>query len=393
MAELGDESELKKHKLSDDRCCFYMQDKGRICKQQRQKGSDFCVHHLPSERAAPTCPFCGSAIKPDHIKKHVDSGKCPAAVQALEMRKQVFYNEDCNAGSDEEIDLEGMPEESEVERVLNLLQNIKETIKPKDDFKFIKEVEEKERGYHTDKHYQQHRAIVSHLEEILKSDPNAVFVEMGAGKGFLSKFVADHTELFSNRSFVVVDYGRFKNKADTALRRAKVPIHRVPIDLRHLNLSAVEIVNRASSLIVCAKHLCGRGSDYSLRALSSFEHSHPGQIKAICLATCCHGVCSWTAYTGKSALARLGLGPTEFRVLVRASAWATTYSTSSSEAAESDPSRMRRELGLYSKWALDWGRSEYLKSMFPSAHRVAHVRYIEDRVTPENHLITVHMPL
>ncbi len=54
-----------------------------------------------------------------------------------------------------------------------------------------------------------------------------------------------------------------------------------------------------------AKHLCGSGTDLALKSLQTIP---TGNIDGCVMATCCHGLCEWSDYTGRDCLLRLFCG-------------------------------------------------------------------------------------
>jgi len=54
-------------------------------------------------------------------------------------------------------------------------------------------------------------------------------------------------------------------------------------------------------IVVVAKHLCGCGTDYALKSMTSVLTATDGCV----FATCCHGVCNWNDYVGRDTLVEL----------------------------------------------------------------------------------------
>ena len=109
------------------------------------------------------------------------------------------------------------------------------------------------------------------------------------------------------------------------------------------------------NLLVVAKHLCGAGTDIALKSLSNTPTIGEPSAK-ICMATCCHGLCTWNEYVGRTYLrdalistksdgstdnGNFVFGPNEFELMRR---W-TSGSVLHTEEDEDEPKDGGRKEG------------------------------------------------
>ena len=129
-------------------------------------------------------------------------------------------------------------------------------------------------------------------------------------------------------------------------------------------------------IVVLAKHLCGRASDYALRAIAAAADDPLGPPVAVVLGTCCHHRCDWQAYPARDYLASLQCGdaPADFVRLCR-------LSSSGVDATDDSP---RADAGRRAKDILDEGRASYLRTL---GYEASLRRYCDASVTPENVLV------
>ena len=274
-----------------------------------------------------------------------------------------------------------------------------------------------------------------------------VLLEVGAGRGITGLLAAG--ALHASRPHVathliMVDRSGSRGKADTILRRAatmpplphlnlNVDWTRVTCDLAHVDLKRLldsKVVQSGSChLVVIAKHLCGSGTDLALRSLVPVRN----MVTECLLATCCHGLCSWDDYVGRSQLSQLMMGDhttkfgrEEFELLCRWSS-GSVCSCSGHDAGTSDirydemdeghgspqqldvtphPSRCDVfkiafiveqlqlpcgvvGLGRACQRLIDYGRKEYMHTeiFHDCAHPPAILHYVPPSVTPQNALL------
>ena len=165
-------------------------------------------------------------------------------------------------------------------------------------------------------------------------------VEMGAGRGMLGLVVAGAAASSSPSSKVqlhLVDRSGSRAKAETRIRNTakeetndvaedkkmqstclkldSVEVTRIKADLAHVHMptalpflspsaSTQNKSQQRSKTIVIAKHLCGSGTDLALKSLDNISESIDGCV----MATCCHGLCNWSDYTGRDYMLDLFIG-------------------------------------------------------------------------------------
>ena len=180
-----------------------------------------------------------------------------------------------------------------------------------------------------EKHIIQIGSILGHCREFGLLDANIV-LEMGAGRATTGFVVSGVCAKTKKVKLIIVERGGSRSKADTALRRKtkednadvsepylnveNVDLHRIKCDLAHVNITTVLKVIESDGFQLCqevnsdgkpqknvlmiAKHLCGAGTDLALKSIYPIRDRISGCI----LATCCHGLCNWSDYVGRSFL-------------------------------------------------------------------------------------------
>eukprot|EP00435_Cladocopium_sp_Y103_P043439 s293_g12.t1 len=157
-----------------------------------------------------------------------------------------------------------------------------------------------------------------------------------------------------------------------------------------------------SSLVACAKHLCGGATDIALRSLKAASKNnveglpvrrwvakHPDGCCSnghmVCVATCCHHRCDIHSYVNRPFLERLGLchSAEDFAQFVSTAGWAVGGLNRSTDRARD---LEKRKVGMMAKRILDLGRVAWLRQelQLPDATLMD---YISKAVTPENMVI------
>ena len=172
------------------------------------------------------------------------------------------------------------------------------------------------------KHVPQIASLVGHLRTIdaLKSNKNdsdsdpVIFLEMGAGRGMFglaAAGVANAEQTHNKVHLAMIERTGSKGKADTVLRTAPdnpqsrymnlkgIEFSRIECDLSHVGMSEVVRDLKDGNKVAIAKHLCGAGTDLALKSLEPIKKKG---LKAIMMATCCHGLCTWDLYCGRDTL-------------------------------------------------------------------------------------------
>jgi tRNA:m4X modification enzyme len=274
-------------------------------------------------------------------------------------------------------------------------------------------------------------------------------VEMGAGRAMLGLVVAGvaNAALNGNKhaiqmsdndqkvSLYMIERGSSKGKADTRLRTVNseayddyhkkaakryidlrgINIERLKCDLADINLS--DALPNDDIYFVVGKHVCGVATDLALRSLSSIK----GSCRGCAFATCCHGICNWVDFVGKSYLVDafkrfdFHFGEEHFEKLVQWTGGSTLLETVVSndtvtEAGDDDHKHLVvhdessetgikqivmeakiccgvRGLGRACQRIIDYGRREYMRDVL-GFRRSSHILYyVDESVTPQNALL------
>jgi tRNA:m4X modification enzyme len=191
-------------------------------------------------------------------------------------------------------------------------------------------------------------------------------------------------------------------------------------------------------MVVGCKHLCGKATDYALRAISrlkqdssttetkSVEESEKRKatnLNAVAVATCCHHRCEWSSFVGREWLISHGMQQHEFAVMCKWASWAVSVphgmdykATSDSKTLKSPRKKIKRtkiptsnsnaddsisvrsrvnfynwspeerlQIGLKCKRVLDGAREDFIRTK--TGLRTKLVRYVGPEVTTENRLL------
>ena len=249
------------------------------------------------------------------------------------------------------------------------------------------------------RHYAQFAAIVTAMKQygLVHATPtnSPVYVEFGAGRGYLSHFLSDTCE---NLDIILLERRAYRFKAERSMRERAGSILRLQVDIKDVVLHGLERLN-SREFIGFGKHLCGAATDYALRACFSPPSANFGKerlAKGFAVATCCHHLCSWDSYINRPFLVQMGFDLNEFHLLTKISSWATLSDAhggvyrnqtghSNCELALRPVEKLM--LGRRAKLILDEGRVRWLLSLGLKAKLLT---YVDASVSPENILLLVH---
>lgn len=160
--------------------------------------------------------------------------------------------------------------------------------------------------------------------------PDISVVEFGCGRGGLAMAIA---AVQPKIKLVLVDRQRVRHKVcvcallpvaptcvphshdccprtcqtDTYIKRLGAEVDRVHCDIKDLCLSQVASL-AGRSVVGVAKHLCGNGTDVSLRCMASgllpTASATQGGFAGMTFATCCHHRCNWRDFCGQEAFVK-----------------------------------------------------------------------------------------
>ncbi|KAJ1914625.1 tRNA:m4X modification enzyme [Tieghemiomyces parasiticus] len=290
------------------------------------------------------------------------------------------------------------------------------------------------------KHVVQQASLLGHLERLDLLRPEYHFVEFGAGKGELTKFVQPallhnrhHNDAHANAAgvsdsadsttlarpiFTLVDRRNFRNKFDKNVGGIDAGIvQRIQIDIKDLDLCGVpHALDRP--VVAYSKHLCGAATDITLRCLDQFVRDG-GRVAGIVIALCCHHACIHSMYVNQPYLVSSAIGGEgedkgidveRFARLASMSSWAICGKKITNVPAQASglvageaalptgraandpdyiPEDRRETIGRYCKRIFDLGRAEYLRQL---GYRTEMLYYVEPTASPEN-LVLAAVPV
>ncbi|XP_077390292.1 RNA 3'-terminal phosphate cyclase isoform X3 [Festucalex cinctus] len=267
---------------------------------------------------------------------------------------------------------------------------------------FQEEAKNPKNGRSAHKHLKQQSSILGHLEALGLLRRGRCFVEFGAGRGKLSHWILRALDGRGPErlQMLLVERSSARFKVDGKHRDAGVDFARLKIDIQHLDLSQVALLERRLPLVGVGKHLCGAATDLALRCLlrAAGGASAGGGVAGLSLALCCHHRCEWRHYVGRPFFRDAGLGPDDFAAFCRMSGWATcgrrAHAAPRGQEMDADADAAagsllspdeRERIGRRCKRLLDAGRLDFLRR---GGFCAGLARYADTRVTLENVLLT-----
>lgn len=317
-------------------CKHFLKRKKRLCRMLPSKNRDFCPEHdleikNEVESGRVPCP-----LDPKHT---VFANKLSKHLKICNARPKLdnpdYISIDVNLGSDDDSDPDYKEVKlSEIDDVLynqiiekvnkfySLIshEKVKELILEHEVLR--DEIKNNSNNNNMLKHLTQIGSIIGSLEyfKMLKSD--TCYIELGAGRGQVSYWLAKATENMVNCNIVLIDRGSQRHKLDNKLTENS-SISRIRADIKDLVLGKLDCRNQIQSCIAVGKHLCGAATDLSLRCIVKGNSSSVNQsTKGFSIALCCHHKCDWRPYVGKKFLLENGFNKNIFNILCRMSSWA-----------------------------------------------------------------------
>lgn len=301
------------------KCQHYLPIKKRTCKFEAKPGFIFCGNHMPNDlqptRKRVRCPWDPShTVFESDLAQH--EFKCPSHLFRISSQAQAFCVKDVNTGSSDSLQVTAhqlLPNDSTHEQptaspaqlrhrylqalhtdeFLHLVHRITAThaqiCSDEQPVQYL-ELEACQAHLQPDnhrpfslKHAQQQASIVGHMQQIglLQNAEGRVYIEFGAGRGYLSSMLADASDA---RNFVLLDVRGFRNKADRSLRQLEsLRLQRLRVDIKDFQPAGVDGLNGGQApWVATGKHLCGAATDFTLRCVASSMHatgSHLHQAK------------------------------------------------------------------------------------------------------------------
>ncbi|XP_052749861.1 tRNA:m(4)X modification enzyme TRM13 homolog isoform X2 [Galleria mellonella] len=261
------------------------------------------------------------------------------------------------------------------------------------------------------RHLRQVSSLLWIVEEEGLAGDQTCYVELGAGKGRLSEYVA---AAWRGARVLLVDRAALRHKRDgrlaarlaarPAAAAAAAAARRLRADLAHVALRHAPLAAHATRLVALAKHLCGAATDYALRCVVNEDEEcereaggagagaggagggggggDGGRRRGLVVAACCHHRAHRASYVARAHLAELGVNDADLDIMLGIVSWATcgdgrsrdsrggrrddahsnTNTQDSIEVKEQKLSQEWRErVGRRTKALLDWGRVLYLE--------------------------------
>ncbi|VDL77499.1 unnamed protein product [Nippostrongylus brasiliensis] len=303
------------------RCAYVIPKKGRKCRMLVRTGQQYCGEHAvfaEDNQDRIQCP-----IDPKHTvdRKSLEQHllRCNSRVVEAE-----YIKKDANALVGEtkftdKIDRRATEEEifAALEKMKSCYVAVKDKLLSKQDHcqevdAFLEQattLSESKR-----KHLIQLSSIIGHLEsaKLLRSDPSACILELGAGKAQLAYWMTKRAPL---AKFLLIDRSGSRNKYDnralkedpsldiTRLRCSiehvdlselamlkedpSLDITRLRCSIEHVDLSELAMLKDVSSVCAVCKHFCGSATDAGIRCLSNGMENGL-VLDGFVLVPCCH---------------------------------------------------------------------------------------------------------
>lgn len=401
----------------EDQCHYYVERKRRYCNLEISPGKLYCGQHLYLDTNGigedrVFCPYDGKhTVKKKDLERHLL--KCNSQPIKLED----WCVKDCNLLRKDQLtsDKRLSPKDIPLDEFLQLCQWLKDQYtKAYADEPIIEEylahsaLETKIESQAKAKHAAQQASLVAHMEKSGFLNDTRTFIEFGAGKGELSRWVWTASspevkekdsncseEMKSSLSFnkyILVDRCNFRRKFDSYVShgitdmsekkanrsnyRLTGNIQRVLADIKDLNLEKIKNIDDSPIVGIC-KHLCGSATDLALISLTNYIKSG-GLVDGIVMAVCCHHVCNYSSCLIES------ITPRQHEFLRAIAAWATCAWGKKNENDNDDEhgnnelneeeicdmehwsgmnQSQREEIGYMAKRLIDAGRRDYLRSL------------------------------
>ncbi|KAK9368601.1 methyltransferase TRM13-domain-containing protein [Lipomyces kononenkoae] len=200
------------------------------------------------------------------------------------------------------------------------------------------------------KHAIQQGSLISAIEDAGLLLCENCFVEFGAGRGELSRYLNQaliqkyNNEPTHTPSFLLIDRSGMRMKFDSKLVKdseelgSKHPaapiVHRYKTDIKDLDLRKEDNhqLRRRSdgkgNLVALSKHLCGAATDLTIQCLINYCKNRKDNdddmmdLAGIVIALCCRHRCSYSSYPLEYLTKYTDIDPRGFEILCKMSSWA-----------------------------------------------------------------------
>ncbi|CAB3368246.1 Hypothetical predicted protein [Cloeon dipterum] len=375
-----------------------------------KSNAETCIEN-PSgeERLRVPCPFDSNhSCYKSHLKKHM--ARCNSRPSDT---RPAYINPSINAGPVEDevprVHLNDVSDEALLDlisRVEKIYEEINVKIKEQilEHPTLAEEIRRPDLGAPALKHLKQNSSLIGIMESknLIKND--TCFVELGAGKGKFTFWLAHAAQNLSNCTFALVDVSTYRHKSENKLVTEGVnsEVIRVLANVGDLCLEKVDFHEGCRYVVPISKHLCGAATDLALRCVVNADSSDSSpRQEGLVMALCCHHRCEWRHFVGKEFFKSVGLSPQDFTLMCVLVSWATCGTGKSRQPEErqlaqhpqeDNPHKdrydrlslsreIREEIGRKCKLLIDQGRVAYLiNSGFDSEL----MYYVKENVTLEN---------
>lgn len=405
-------------------CQFFVQRKKRFCKMLVKSGNKYCGQHQverPEEDKTKhkriPCPLDPKHSCFEHrLEKHLEVCNAKEVLSFDYVKKNV--NLSMSIDEPPKVPLSSLSGEELFSFMKRVEVAHKEYVGEIEKAKLthealVKEMSTPGYGLSAMRHLSQNSSILGHLSKegfLDTSSCPTCFIEFGAGRGKLTRWLTESITDNSKALFLLIDRGAQRYKTDAKLKYNKeLFIQRLRVDIQHLNLQGIDSINNYKRIVGLGKHLCGGATDLTLQCLSTQSNQ---RVAGIVLALCCHHRCTYNAYVGHVFLQEAGFLPEEFYILTALTSWATCSAKdsvplqkkvdqdpdtdqgpetdSSSEEKQMNENRYarlglkahyREEVGRKAKQLLDYGRVKHLNTQ---GFQSRLIQYVDTEETPEN---------
>ncbi|XP_031332142.1 tRNA:m(4)X modification enzyme TRM13 homolog isoform X2 [Photinus pyralis] len=252
-------------------------------------------------------------------------------------------------------------------------------------------------GPATKKHLVQVSSILGLLQEYNLLQDDTCFVELGAGKGKVSYWLAKTLELLrhSSSSVLLVERASLRHKHDNKLDKTDVSVVRIRADIADLLLPEIDTIAKAKHVVGVTKHLCGDATDLALTCLMNCQSSGK-DVTGMVMTFCCLHRCHWNTYVGKHFFEHVGINSVDFDIMCGLVSWAVCGSGQSREKRKNDESGLgenerytqiglnrceKETVGKKCKDLINWGRKIYLQNQ---GFNCDLCYYVNSNITLEN---------
>lgn len=373
--------------VAPDGCCnFYVAKKRRFCKMTVSKGNRYCGEHLvldPNCRDRIKCPLDPShSVAANKLAFHL------TVCSAQKERKKLLFVREEILKFEQSPDSAGILEGDQ--HYLRLLASLFERYSAKFPID-VQPFPTESKG----KHAVQVEAIAKTMKESFLLLDNSALIELCAGKGDLSRHVAQNCGL-QDLQFILVDSGSFKHKKDCLLEYAGHKYLRIKSDIKNVDYVEAIAASGKRRASFYGKHACGTATDLALHSFfRAIQLTAASVISGLCIALCCYHRCKWDEYFGKPALVREFHGDEVearrlFSKLLFYSGWATcAFKREKLDHHTGLSAGERAEIGQKSKRLLDFFRMTALNEKCPQKTKARLVQYADASVTLENVLLLI----